>query len=163
MIPVAEERTWRRVLQFGPVCQLRMSGWHAPAGRIRVMSVYGLVTPSYLPGVQAALAEAERAARAVAAVLVLSQAVVAASADEVAEAELAALETTGQLAPRALVVAPVNLPVFRRYAWAMAQAGVGRYVFTDSQMAPALRWAQSMGALVQSEGQWRSRAATRRR
>jgi len=146
------------VLQFGPACAARVMNWNAPGGRIEVITLRGLITLGQLAHLNGHLAEIERRRDCVAAVLLLTQALIAASPEEMANAEAERVRAGDLHHPVALVVAQVNLADFRRYAWAMANMGVGRYVFSDCETVRALRWARAMGWQASAERQWKARA-----
>lgn len=58
------------------------------------------------------------------------------------------VDPTAQI-PAAMVVAPEFLPLFKRHAWNVAQAGILRKAFTDYRRAVV--WAQARSSLVSRE------------
>jgi hypothetical protein len=130
-----------------------MAGWPARLGdgRIAMLTVRGLVTGPVFARIGLSVAQIERSDGSMAGVSVFEHAVIALTAEEMFAAELD-LVRHGQLAlPRAFLVSPTSLQVFQRYAWLMANEGVGRAAFTGAQMAQARQWAQAMGRVMRQE------------
>lgn len=121
-------------------------------GTIEVLLVRGLVTAGAWSGIVGGAARAERKDRSIAAVALMAGAGIALDdAERMCEADAAQVRAGLLLNPRAFVVPPGNLPLFKRYAWLMAREGVGREAFSGAELPDALRWAQEMGLLMQAD------------
>jgi hypothetical protein len=153
--PVSTKSTYSAVEEA--TSGARIVAWRAPGGAIEVATMTGLITRQTIARVVARIALAERRDETVAAVTILTQALVLVSAEEMVAAELSQVQQGLLQNPRALIVPTINAKVFRRYGWMMAERGhVGRYVFTGDQTVRALQWAQEMGRHVLAERAWKS-------
>jgi hypothetical protein len=125
--------------------------------KIEVLAVRGLVTERAWSGIVGATAQMERRDESIAGVSLVECAVVALCAEQMCACEVEQLRAGLLRNPRAFVVSPSSLPLFRRYAWLMASHGVGRQAFSGAEMPQALRWAREMGQLMLADRQHRAR------
>jgi hypothetical protein len=159
-MPFVEERAagTSKALPCGPICAARVEHAHYGQKQVAVITLQGMVSLTELARLNDRLHAVERHPGHIAGVLLLHHAIITATADEIARAEIERVRAGALKYPLAIVVAPFNLPAFKRYAWVMATAGVGREVFTDSKMARALRWARVRGSLSEAPIPWACQA-----
>ncbi len=139
-----------RQFEYGDARVGRSTAWPlrgCHGGGIEIVSMRGLITASSLFALSARAAQIEAGDASVAAVSFFTQAIFAATAEDLFAAEVVQVRRGLLRNPRALIVATGAFETFRRYAWMMATEGVGRLAFIDGQAAAALSWARAMGRL----------------